>query len=393
MFQGAEAVDMAGKLLDDDRSNLDRRDHDARTPLHVASLYGHTKLMTLFLSRGARLLDVDTTNLTPLGIAIRSRHVFGTWLLSSWHRKQNVALMAMAQRRKTFSPIDLRREISGNGNYVSALEYLLTPGRHTPNQNDLIRQGMIEFLSSGWSLLGCYDIPFSKVSLTIVDVLLANYKQRTRPIGTLDLLFTYQFYRYESGMQWAVRTSNLDVVQRILDTTSDGRPVFKTHLRDLIAIACRRPRNGMSLVGSLKQRKALMAYLRQRQTGEYLALRDKRIGQCQSPALRNKLWGFYYTVYGNMEQKQYERAVEWQLTVHHKTWWSDPRFLEFRQWHHPRLSIYAVLLPLLWALVLPTILCYAIVARDPASDMSSGNIACAILAVILVSSRPVSSQV
>lgn len=109
MFQGVEALEMAVKLLDDDGANLNRRDRDARTPLHVASLYGHTKLITLFLSRGARLLDADATSLTPHGIAIRSRHMFGIWLLSSWHREQNTALMAMSRRGNTFSPIDIGR--------------------------------------------------------------------------------------------------------------------------------------------------------------------------------------------------------------------------------------------------------------------------------------------
>ena len=178
-----------------------------------------------------------------------------------------------------------------------------------------------------------------------------------------------------------MRSSTFEATKDILAAHNHNRPLFDVDLRDLIDLACSQLLHGMSHVGSSKTRRDLVEYLRSTQTEEFQSNLEGRTHRNPSPILR-QLWGLYYNVYARMEQAQYERAMDWQLKVRPK---ADPRFLEFRQWHSPRFSIYIVVYFSLWALLLPALICYGIIARDPSSHISPANLVCMVVVLILVS--------
>ena len=380
MFPGSQALEVAKKILEVESSALNSRSERLETPLHVAALYGHVKLIDLFISKGARLLVKLPVGLNPLGIAIRARHVLAVALISSKHREQNIALMAGRGAWICRLPQDMRVPLPLGGRYISALEYLLVPGTHTPNasiKHDKVPRQVDQ------SIMGCCDIPFSKVSLKIVDILLANYKHKIQFRSNLYLSITYPVYRYDSGLRWAVRTSNYEAVKHILAAQYHDRPLFDVDLRDLIDLACCQLLHGMSHIGSPTTRRDLVEYLRSTQSAKFQSKLEGRTHKNPSPTSR-QLWRIYYDVYARTEQAQYERAIDWQLEVRPRR---DPRFLQFRQWYGRRFSIYIVVYFFLWALLLPTIVCYAIIARDPSSHISPANLVRMVVVVILVSSR------
>ena len=198
MFQGSQALEMAKKLLDVESSALESRNKRFETPLHVASLYGHVKLIDLLLSKGARLLNRFPICINPLGIAVRSRHVLAVALVSSKRREQNTVLMAGKGAWICRLPLDMRMPLPLGGRYISALEYLLTPGSDSPNSR--IKHGKAPWQVDQTILGGC-DIPFLKVSLKIVDILLANHKHKFQLRSDLYLSITYPVYRYDSGLR------------------------------------------------------------------------------------------------------------------------------------------------------------------------------------------------
>ena len=397
MYQGSHAVDMATEILDDSPVALEFKNHESLTSLQLASQYGHIGLIDLFVLRGARLLD-PLFRLTPLGIAIRSRHVLAVALLCLKHREQNAVLMAGAGVLIVDYFLNRRIRISLTGKYASAIQYLLAPGRHSPNSgvkyDSIPLQTNVILIplnigikhddtprQSGRDVLGCYDTPFSRVSETILDILLQNYEHRVQFRRNFLLACFYPIWRYDSGLRWAVRTSNIVAIKRILEDNRDGRPTFVPDLRDLVELACCQFLQGMSHMGSPELRREVADYLREKQIDEFRSTRLSRIRRRMSQFL-HQFWTLYYRVYGDMEQTQYERAITWQLDTRPKF---DPRFLEFRQWHSPRFSLYIIVYVIIWALLLPLISCYGILAREPSSHISPANIACTVVAAVLVS--------
>lgn len=379
MFPGSQAVHMATRLINANPSAIQSKNKKSQTPLHLASHYGHLRLIELFLSRGARLLgDLSERIRTPLGYAIRSRHVLAVALLSLEHREQNVALTGATGVWTIRHILDMRAVRFIPGKYISALEYLLTPGLDSPSAN-FKHANVPRQLET--TIIGCCDVPFSRASLQIVDVLIENYKLRIELGKNLYLYFTYPVYRYESGLRWAVRLSNVEAVTNILSAGKNGMPVFDVDLRDLIELACSQLLHGMSHFATPIKRRRLVDLLRERQIDEFRLIQRRRTDPKFFPLLR-WWWTIYYKIYASIEQAQYERAITWQLNTRPRI---DPKFLEFRSWRNPRVSIYAIIYLFLWALLLPTIISYALVSQDPSSHISSSNMACTVIVVFLVS--------
>ena len=94
-----------------------------------------------------------------------------------------------------------------------------------------------------------------------------------------------------------------------------------------------------------------------------------------------QIWRTYY-LYGHLEQKQYERANSWLLEYRPSV---EPRFLEFRPWYYAHYSFYAILFITLWLVLTPLLVFFAVIASDPASEISMGNIAYAVIMILLVS--------
>ena len=376
MFQGAKAVEMAKKLIEQGH-NLEAHSNIDQTPLSMASHYGHLKLIKLFVSHGARLLDIQHVGLSSLGYAIRSRHIPAVALLYLNFREQNLPLMA-GKGVWIFHLIqDMRVDIFLPGKYTSALQYLLMPGAHSPGTSithtSVPRQKQ-------FTVLGCCDVPFSKTSLAIIDILLRHYEYRLKIKANWYLGLTYPNHRYDSGLHWAVRMTNIEVVKRILAARRNERLLFKPDLRYLTELACSQLVQGSSHVGSPEQRVELTRYVMNKQIEEFRLLQEGRIEKTAFPLLR-QLWLLYYNIYGRLEQAQYERVLEWQLE---NGQFADLRFLEFSHWHYFRFSPYIFPYATLWAILLPLLIYYADVAQDPNTETSPMNIACVTLTVLLV---------
>ena len=381
LYQGSQSVDIAKMLLGEDSSALRHENCHRSTPLHEASQYGHVRLIELFLAAGARLLDFNIDSLTPLGLAIRFRFVLAVALLSSKHQKQKLPFQASnglwVNPFEVLSPIVPRR-----GRYISALEYLLAPGKHSPS--DDIHHDYVSLripLARRISDFGTFDIPFSESSAQIIKILVNNYEHRTRFGINLCLSLTHAIYRYDSGLHWAIRMANVDAIGCIL-SQQGGRPApFKPDWRDLIELAYSQRQLGREHVGTEEAREQVISELREQQSLAYRSKLDNRTRQNRSLLLA-RLWRVYYRIYGHLEQREYDRANEWLMEARPRI---DPNFLEFRQWYYPRFSLYYILFVILWFILIPMLTCYAIVARDPSVRISAANITYAVIKVILVS--------
>ena len=70
-------------LLLDQVNDVNFRDSDGRTPLHVAAQYGHNDAIGMLLSRGADISIQDNGGLTPPHVAVRARQTEATAVLLS----------------------------------------------------------------------------------------------------------------------------------------------------------------------------------------------------------------------------------------------------------------------------------------------------------------------
>jgi ankyrin repeat protein len=123
MCPGSQAVNFAKKLVARDSFCLERLDYNRSKPLHIAAEYGHQMLANFLVEKGAALLDVNSSGLTPLGMAVKARFIGLTQLLMRKHREQKLEQIA-AGRGMDWSEIQIKE--------ASALKFLLTPGKFSP---------------------------------------------------------------------------------------------------------------------------------------------------------------------------------------------------------------------------------------------------------------------
>lgn len=377
--QGPQSVEIAEKLLREDPSALMLQDHNASTPLHEASRYGHLRLIKLFLDRGAKLQAVNKEQLTPLGLAIRYRFVLAVSLLSSACRKQQLPLMAA--KSNWFIPFPGGLIPLGvvplGGRFVSALDFLLSPGRNSPSPDFKYDYDPLQVRKLH---IGSYDVPFSDSSKKILKILVTAYEHRTR-LGTNFLLnITHAAYRCDTGLHWAARMSNPKIIELMLADKNSLSELSSAELRDLIEVAFTQRLIGKSHISSEEDRKRSIETLQELQIEKHASEAEKRTPKTRF-LLLTPIWRTYY-LYGQLEQKQYERANTWLLEYRPSV---EPRFLEFRPWYYARYSVYAILFVTLWLILTPLLVFFAVIASDPASEISTGNITYAVIMVLLVS--------
>ena len=377
--QGPQSIEIAERLLREDPSALMLQDRIASTPLHEASRYGHLGFIKLFLYKGAKLQAVNMEQLTPLGLAIRYRFVLAVSLLSSTCRKQKLPLMAA--KSNWFIPFPGGLTPFGvypiSGRFVSALDFLLSPGWNSPSPNfkydfDPLQPRKVH--------IGSYDVPFSASSFKILDILVTAYEHRTR-FGTNFLLnTTHAAYRCDTGLHWAARMSNPRVIELMLADKNSLSELSSAELRDLIEVAFTQRLIGKSHISSEEDRKRSIEILQERQIRKHASEAEKHSRKNRFPLL-TQIRRTYY-LYGHLEQKQYERANFWLLEYRPSV---EPRFLEFRPWYYAHYSVYAILFITLWLVLTPLLVFFAVIASDPASEISTGNIAYAVIMILLVS--------
>ena len=378
--QGPQSIEIAERLLREDPSALMLQDHIASTPLHEASRFGHLGFIELFLYKGAKLQAINMEQLTPLGLAIRYRFVLAVFLLSSACRKQKLSLMAA--KSNLFIPFPAGLTPFGVypivGRFVFALDFLLSPGRNSPRPNFKYDLDPLQLRKLH---IGSYDVPFSPSSFKILNILVNAYEHRTR-FGMNSLLnMTHAAYRCDTGLHWAARMSNPRVIELLLADKNSLPELTSVELRDLIEVAFTQRLIGKSHISREEDRKRSIEILQERQIRKHASETEKRTLKNRFP-LSTRIWRTYYHLYGHLEQKQYERANSWLLEYRPSV---EPRFLEFRPWYYARYSIYIILFITLWLVLTPLLVFFAVIASDPASEVSTGNIVYAVIMILLVS--------
>jgi len=370
MNPGGVALHFASKLVSRDRTCLERLDYDDSMPLHIAAEYGQYSLAKYLIENGAALLTLDKNGLTPLGVAIKQRFITLTQHIMQKHKEQRLAQIAAGHAvfRGQSSIIQFQ---------TSALTFLLTPGRFSSSPSYFFAPAP---LSS--SRRGCYDYPFSALSLRLLAVLLDKYQDQIWPSGFQPFVFflhaTHNPYTFASGLTWTIRMGNLNVLRMIIDSKR-----FDPDLRHLIDTAYCQRQLGTDHVATEAEREAVIDYLEDIETVDFEETKGRRV----QGHILSFMWRLYYRVYGDIERRQYKRFLAWRFD-------SDvcrsenPRFLEFRQWYRPRFSFYIPAYISLWVILLPLTICFAVLASASNVAITRSNINHYVFILIFVSLFP-----
>jgi ankyrin repeat protein len=196
MCPGSQAVNFAKKLVARDSFCLERLDYNRSKPLHIAAEYGHQMLANFLVEKGAALLDVNSSGLTPLGMAVKARFIGLTQLLMRKHMEQKLEQIAAG---RGMDWIQIKE--------ASALKFLLTPGKFSPTQPNPLP------FQRGDTRLGCFDFPFSPLSVRLLAVLLEEHREPIWTSGFQPFIFwfraTYDPYTFASGLYEAIKVGNL----------------------------------------------------------------------------------------------------------------------------------------------------------------------------------------
>ena len=225
MFPGDVVLEFASRLIADDPTSVHRLDHHGWTPLHLAAQYGHESLANYLVDKGSSLLVFNDSGLSPLGMAIRARFLALIRLLCRKHKIKGQSQIASGHVLfRNFSKF-LRSPLRGGSNIllkqVHALEFILRPGRFSPGST-------LSYMGPHNSILfppkevshdrGCAGIPFSKLSLKTLDILLEEYRTQTwssifQPFNFVLHIFR-DHYIFESGLYWAMRMAIMMLYKR-----------------------------------------------------------------------------------------------------------------------------------------------------------------------------------
>ena len=365
------------------------------SPLHIAAVQGNRSMIDLLILSGADLLR-PAERLTPLGLAIRARSLVGVGALGVQHRRQKVPLIAAhGSYRYLLPPIGQPVEALRT---IAATTFLLAPGIYSRNLKETIDMSNVPFQKN--SYIGCYDHPFSKVSKNILASLLEHYLpgrilgilrlwrhppyvlSRIIPGGAnaaagfhlLHRIISASQHRYQeldAGLMWSVRMGNLDAVELIMKNRSHCQ--YMPPLRELVELAYLQSRLQEEHVASEQSRCDVLEYLLRVQKEEYMSIGQRRR---EKPVL-HWYWKAYYSVYGDREQRCFERCHQWELK-------SRPFFV-FGPWCYPRIPLYLLAFCVLWAILIPTARDLSILKHSPAFYFTSKRVAAFVGVVLIVS--------
>lgn len=354
-----DPIPFANELLEIDPRCLNLRSAWGFTPLHHAAFYGHTALAKLLIEKGADLSAHSggratwLGNVTPLGAAISSRSF------------PMVKFMCKKLRER-------RRPLHAHAWYYTrkdALQYLLRPGRHFQASDHAFDASI-----TPWDR-GCYDHPFSKASKKIFDHLLDEQPECHVSMGQrmdswLRHSLTIGAFQMDP-IHWAVRMTNMYAIEKL-----DKQ--YKGDYRDLLAVAYRQLLAGSTHVARSEEIASMIERLRAKQLNHHEQwLQRHNPENHHNPLSRSCVT--YMRKYVTMEQRQYEKALDW-MSEHPLT--SRPAMLEYRdadQW----VPGYRARFALIWVLLTPTIVSLVIIALDPSAQSAVSNIIATVFMIIL----------
>lgn len=294
-------LDMATALLSRDRDCLKHdRNSQKWTPLHTAAAYGCTEMIDWLIDNGASLeagasfthhcrpagvsilLRQAEQLITPLGLAVRYKAVAGVHKLCMKHQDLEVPFTAlMSSRRKR----------------MSALYCHLAPGFDSQSFHLCVR---IEIC------VGCYKEPFTDFDRSILAILLEYYQ----PKRTFCFRYRTKYvdHLYDSGLCWAVGTTNIEAVQILCESDK-----FRPPWRMLIDLAHRQRELTHEHKVNKTQRLELINFLQHAQILDFDETKLRRLNNRRAKWLLGVTWKIYYGLYGSVEQNQFRRCNDWRL--------------------------------------------------------------------------------
>lgn len=123
------------QLLEAGLCNVNERDHNGCTPLHIAASEGNQSIIHLLLSYGADLLLKDNYGRTPLDCAAANRQSIGRYLLTALREKKEAE--ARAARQSSSSGTASQRPTEKGNNVVPVSS---TPIAETPHTSEKVER-------------------------------------------------------------------------------------------------------------------------------------------------------------------------------------------------------------------------------------------------------------
>jgi ankyrin repeat protein len=256
------------------------------TPLHRAAWNGQIEMAELLLRKGADLTSRAQYGFTPLAAAIASKSVPMVEFFLEKHKKATRALVAYRRGSRD----------------ISAFEFLLSPGRWSDRASQM---GFSDFP-------GCLDVPFSSTSSDILGVLLDAYDANGCWRLRLQRYLTHPCFWSQSpcfhndnawsGIDWAVGTSNSDVVEKLIKTKD-----FHFDSKQLVGLALRQFwGDDKHHVASEADRLKMLKFIRDFRRAEFENSKNFRVDRSN---MFNVFWKLYYRLCGSMAEDQHERWV------------------------------------------------------------------------------------
>lgn len=344
------------RILEKDPKSLQLKlKNSGGTALHIAAINDNTAMVDLLLLKGSSLLESDLESTTPLGLAVAYRSVQAVERLCSEHVKRKIPLLA-----HKFGFLD---SVFNWEEPEFALRMLMTPGRH-----DFVKRQTWVATTTSHPLnetsrcsKGAVDIPFSEVSEVILRHLLDHHKGAGTvcfdAFGTL-LHRCFIPEAHDTGLEWAVRLGNLYAVEQIAKSK-----ICWIRWRDFLQVAVDQLAMDYRHFTPESTRNKMVEDLRQRATEQFRDLRSKR----RRRLLSGMFWKLYYQLYGDLENKIHDDAIDWQTESRNRYLWWRPSLFEFVSWPNTRYQVNVIFL---WCFLIPMI---AMSARSRVIDGEYGK--------------------
>ena len=351
MFPTEGALSIAKRLLKSSKKGLNARDAEGRTPLHCAAFREHSEMVEFLIANRASLCRRDNRSYTPLGAAISTRSIQSARLIC----------IALQKRRLPFCSWKLMGLLS-----YSPMEQLLYPGRIPPARRPEMD------LDYGSLSFGCCDFPFSEPSQNVLRLLLNHYEENWNFGDNVIELIFFPAWSY-SGIHPAICMGNIDAVKIIMESKK-----FHHDFRRLAVYAHNQRMLSGTHIASEETRLRMVNLMEEYQKNEFLRLRKQRISSSFS-----LFWLAYYKSYGDLEQKQFERALCWLRE--NRRYMYRPALLEFLYWLPTRYSVILVTMVLLWIFLTPAIVYFFLILPDPLINFDRHDKTIAALMLVMVS--------
>lgn len=311
-----------------------------RTALHMAAINDNTAMIDFLLLKGSSLLDSDVRSATPLGLSVAWRSVQAVERLCREHVKRKIPLLA-----HKFGFMD---SVFNWEQPEFALRMLMTPGRH-----DFVKRQTWVATTTSYPLnetsrcsKGAVDIPFSEVSKEVLRLLLKHHRMTGfacfHTFGTL-LHRCFIPEAHDTGLEWAVRLGNIYAVDEIAKSN-----VCWIRWRGPLQVAVDQLAMDYRHFTPEATRNKMVENLRQRATRQFRDLRSKR----RRHLLFGMFWKLYYQLYGDLENKIHDDAIDWQTESRNRYLWWRPSLFELQNFPNTR---YQVNIIFVWCFLIPMI--------------------------------------